>query len=151
MKLLNLFSVLFFLGLFFNPSINFAQNEKGEVPWTNEQEMQPADLAAIIASDKAADVLIINAGPVDNIKGAVKVDALTKEENIQKLEVVLKDVSKDKEIVIYCGCCPMNVCPNIRPAYSFLADNGFQNFKILDVKQNIGTDWIGKGYPTDEE
>ena len=53
---------------------------------------------------------------------------------------------KDKLIVLYCGCCPWNRCPNIAPAYRMLHDAGFTNVKVLYLANNFGDDWVAKGY-----
>lgn len=132
-------------------SQTFAQSQTTSVPWSSEEAISPDTLAKAIKEGATKDVLIINAGPVNNIKGAVRIGAISEEENQQKLLQYLKDVPKNKSIVIYCGCCPMNHCPNIRPAYQILKDNGFNHFKILNIEDNIATDWIRKGYPTEEE
>lgn len=143
--------ILFLLCGYFLPNNATAQNKTASVPWPSDQAISPDSLAKAITDGAAKNVLIINAGPVNNIKGAVRIGAVSEEENQQKLLQYLKDVPKDKSIIIYCGCCPMNHCPNIRPAFQILKDNGFTNFKILDIKENIATDWIRKGYPTEKE
>ncbi|MFL6463384.1 MAG: hypothetical protein ACJ73N_03115, partial [Bryobacteraceae bacterium] len=51
-------------------------------------------------------------------------------------------------IVIYCGCCPFDKCPNIHPAYNTLKDLGFTDVKVVVNKTNLHTDWVSKGYPT---
>ena len=57
---------------------------------------------------------------------------------------------KNQLIVIYCGCCPWNHCPNIGPAYKQLHDLGFTNVKALYIAGNFGDDWVAKGYPTEK-
>jgi hypothetical protein len=57
---------------------------------------------------------------------------------------------RDREIVIYCGCCPWEKCPNIRPAFAALQEMGFTHVKALYVPDNLAKDWIGKGFPTDK-
>ena len=59
-------------------------------------------------------------------------------------------VKKDQRIVIYCGCCPWERCPNIRPAYNALRTMGFSHVKALYLPENFGADWVSKGYPTDK-
>jgi hypothetical protein len=139
------FLLLIFSGLFVNNS--FAQKGQNDVPWSSNQAIKPSELAAEINSGAAKNILIINSGSVNDIKGAVNIGPLGDKENQKKLSKYLKDIPKDKSIVIYCGCCPMNHCPNIRPAYQILKEKGFTNFKILDIKENIAVDWISKGYP----
>lgn len=59
-------------------------------------------------------------------------------------------VPKDSEIVIYCGCCPMQNCPNIRPAFQTLSDAGYRAVKVLIIPTNLHADWTGKGYPVEK-
>ena len=59
-------------------------------------------------------------------------------------------LSRKQLIVIYCGCCPWNKCPNIGPAYKQLHDLGFTNVKALYIASNFGDDWVSKGYPVEK-
>jgi hypothetical protein len=59
-------------------------------------------------------------------------------------------LSKKQLIVIYCGCCPWNKCPNIGPAYKQLHALGFTNVKALYIASNFGDDWVSKGYPVEK-
>lgn len=144
----NRFIVLLMI-LFFGLSspATFAQQTQNSVPWQADQAIEPAQLAKEINSGAAKNLLILNTGSVNDIKGAVNIGPLGDKKNEKKLSKYLKDIPRNKAIVIYCGCCPMNHCPNIRPAYQILKDMGFTNFKILDIKDNISVDWISKGYP----
>ena len=64
------------------------------------------------------------------------------------LEKAVSLLPKSKFIVIYCGCCPWNRCPNVGPAFKRLADLGFTNVKVVYFANNFGDDWVSKGYPT---
>ena len=55
-------------------------------------------------------------------------------------------INKQMLIVLYCGCCPWNRCPNVGPAYKQLRDLGFTNVKVLYLANNFGDDWVAKGY-----
>jgi len=50
-------------------------------------------------------------------------------------------------IVLYCGCCPWERCPNLGPAFKLVHDLGFVNVKALYLADNFGTGWADKGYP----
>jgi thiosulfate/3-mercaptopyruvate sulfurtransferase len=67
---------------------------------------------------------------------------------LEQLRARLKSVPRNKLIVIYCGCCPWDHCPNVKPAHDALLAMGFTNVKVLHLADNIATDWIDKGYPT---
>jgi len=52
-------------------------------------------------------------------------------------------------VVIYCGCCPWDRCPNVGPAYRLLADTGFTRVRVLYIADNFGVDWVKKGLPVE--
>lgn len=139
-------SILFLLPLFVL-LFSFIQQE----PLKKEQLMQPAELAKKINDATAAKPLIFNVGPVDQIKGAIKTGPVSTEEGFKKLRFEVFNVSKDKEIVVYCGCCSSQNCPNIRPAIKYLQEQGFKRAKVLDIPTGIKEDWVQKGYPVEEE
>lgn len=121
--------------------------ENGKEPWTKEQLMEPADLANIINNPTAKKPIIYSVGPGGDIKGSIEMGAAQEKENLDKLKVALNKLSKDTEIVIFCGCCPFEHCPNIRPSFELLNDMKFTNHKLLNMPHNLKVDWIDKGYP----
>ena len=66
---------------------------------------------------------------------------------IQMLENRVNSLARKKSIVLYCGCCPWNRCPNLGPAFAKLGEMGFTNVKVLYLANNFGADWADKGYP----
>ena len=122
-----------------------AQEPKPE-NWTSEQLMQPADLAQALNDNKNIP-LIYCVGPGVVIPHSIDIGMTDKPENIQKLKDSLKKVSRDANIVIYCGCCPFARCPNVRPAIALLKEMKFTNYHLLNLPHIIRTDWISKGYP----
>jgi thiosulfate/3-mercaptopyruvate sulfurtransferase len=119
-------------------------------PWTPEQLMAPAALAAIINNPAAKKPVIICVGPGALIKGSVDVGPAKEKENLEKLRKELNLLSKDSDIVIYCGCCPFDHCPNVRPAFTLLNEMKFTNTHLLNLEHNIRTDWVDKGYPQEK-
>ena len=87
-------------------------------PWKPDQLMPPADLAAIINSKTGAKPLIISIGPDALVVGSVDIGPANDKGNLGKLKQLLAKEKKDRNIVIYCGCCPFEHCPNIRPAFT---------------------------------
>ena len=67
-------------------------------------------------------VKIYNIGVVQNIKGAVNMAAAGEKENLKKFTQALKRIPANTELVVYCGCCTMDKCPNIRPAFQLHKD-----------------------------
>jgi hypothetical protein len=129
--------------LFFTGSAAFSQNP---VNWTEKQVMQPQELAAAITAGKDLPV-IFSVGPAATIPGSVEVGMVNNAEGIKKLKALLDKTDRNKKIVIYCGCCPYEHCPNVRPAIDVLNQLKFTNFFLLDLPHNIKKDWIDKGYP----
>lgn len=54
---------------------------------------------------------------------------------------------RSTELVVYCGCCPMAHCPNIRPAFEALRAMGFTHLKALVLPHDFAHDWVQAGYP----
>ena len=125
-------------------SFSFQQTE----PWTPNQLIEPNDLATQIESQNTLQPLLISVGPGGLIKGSVEVGPAKEKANLDKLKQLLAKEKKDRDIVIYCGCCPFEKCPNIRPAFMLLNNLKFTNHKLLNLPHNIKIDWIDKGYPT---
>jgi len=116
------------------------------VNWTSDQLMEPADLSAAIKAEKNIPV-IFSIGPGAIIPHSRDIGMIKDPENMKKFKDELTTLPKDTQIVIYCGCCPFEHCPNIRPAMQLLKDMKFTNYKLLDLPHNIKIDWINKGLP----
>ncbi len=117
------------------------------------QLINPEDLVKILQSPKAEKPLILNIGPKSlyaqaHITGSEYIGAGSDPAGIQALRNRVKTLPKKKFIVLYCGCCPWSHCPNVHPAYNELRSLGFTNVKVLYIANNIGADWVYKGYPT---
>ncbi len=117
-------------------------------PWTAEQLM-PADvLVQKIKTNQLDSTLLLSIGFEGVIKGSTDLGPASEATGLNNLKTYLAKVPKDKSIVIYCGCCPMDVCPNIRPAFALLNKMGFTNAKLLQIPTSIKADWLDKGYPS---
>ena len=116
------------------------------VNWTNDQLMQPAELAKLIKENKNVPV-IFSVGPAASIPNSKGFGMVREEANLEKFKEELKKLPKDTKVVVYCGCCPYEHCPNVRPAIQALKEMKFTNYFLLDLPHNLRTDWIDKGYP----
>ena len=117
-------------------------------PWTESQLLAPADLAAELTHSGNKKPLVYCVGPGALILGSIDMGPAHEKENLDKLKKALQKLPSNTEIVIYCGCCPFEKCPNIRPAFSLLVEMKFTNAKLLNLEHNIRTDWVAKGYPS---
>ena len=116
-------------------------------PWTQQQLLEPAALAKTITSSKSPQPLIYCIGPQAVIKNSIEIGSTQNKDNLRNFKQQISRLPKDANIVIYCGCCPFDVCPNIRPAVNLLNEMKFKNFKLLNLAHNIKADWIDHGYP----
>lgn len=116
-------------------------------PWSSDQLMPPKELAQKIENDQVDSLLILSIGFDALIKDSKDMGAAENKKNVAHLKSYLSDVPKDKAIVIYCGCCPFEKCPNIRPAFEALNEMGFTNAKLLNLKTSIKADWLDEDYP----
>jgi hypothetical protein len=120
--------------------------QSNPVNWTSDQLIEPATLAQTLKSDKNIP-LIYCVGPGVVIPHSINIGMTNNEKNLQKLKDDLNKVPRNANIVIYCGCCPFDHCPDVRPAISLFKEMKFTNYHLLNLPNNIKTDWIAKGYP----
>ena len=135
-------------------SIGLASSALGDEaadPWSKPELMEPRELAELLNAHKADLHIYCVAFPVlyrgKHIPGAVYAGPGSKDEGVADLRTAARDLPKDAAIVLYCGCCPIKVCPNIRPAYRALKALAFCNVRALNLPTNFHTDWVLKDYP----
>lgn len=116
--------------------------------------VEPKDLVAQVQS-KGAKPPIFHVGfPVlyrgKHIPFSVFAGPGSKTEGLDALKAAVAKLSRNQEVVIYCGCCPFDRCPNLRPAIALLKQMGFTNVKALNLPTNFAADWVDHGYPVDD-
>ncbi|MGA3293233.1 MAG: rhodanese-like domain-containing protein [Candidatus Acidiferrales bacterium] len=122
-------------------------------PWTAAQTVQPAELAKELGDTKGAEkpTVVCVAPHVlylgGHIPGALYHGPGSTPQGIDDLKKWAQPVSRSANIVIYCGCCPLDHCPNLRPAFVALRDMGFTHLRALLIPTNFYTDWVKPGYP----
>jgi thiosulfate/3-mercaptopyruvate sulfurtransferase len=132
-------------------TLNFAFAAPAD-PWTAAQTVQPAQLVAELQQQKDPPVLVIYVGPRTlynggHIPGAVYYGPGSAEQGIVELKKYAAALAKNSDVVLYCGCCPLEKCPNLRPAFSALKDAGFARLRVLILPTSFNSDWVEKGYP----
>lgn len=147
MKAYTVFKYLALAGL-----LTFAINAHAQTDstWTEKQLMQPAVLANMLKTN-AASVTIISVGPFSDIPGSIHVGMVKDADNLAKFKTQLSKLNKNRRIVVYCGCCPFDHCPDIRPAMQTLKEMKFTNYYLLDLRHNLKVNWIDPGYPVVKE
>ena len=115
--------------------------------------IQPEDLVKALQLPQKPVLLYV--GPrafyeQAHIPGAEFIGATAKPEGLEHLRSRAQSLKKSGAIVIYCGCCPWDHCPNIRPAYDELHKLGFTNLKVLYLAGTFGSSWVDKGLPAEK-
>lgn len=93
------------------------------LPPGGNQLIQAEELAQALKGPRKPVVLYV--GPKSiyaqaHIPGAENMGPVARPEGMEKLRARAASLAKDSPVVIYCGCCQWDHCPNIRPAYAEL-------------------------------
>jgi thiosulfate/3-mercaptopyruvate sulfurtransferase len=125
-------------------------------PWTLSQVVEPADLAKELANTKAPDKPIVVCVGFRtyfmgaHVPGAVLRGPTNLPQGIDDLKKWAQDIPRSANLIVYCGCCPLSGCPNIKPAFTALRDMGFKRLRVLPVPNSFAVDWVEKGYPVEK-
>ncbi len=114
--------------------------------------ISPQTLLAQLKGPSAGRPLVLQVGfdflyRGAHIPGAIFIGPGSTAAGIAALKRAAARIPRAREVVIYCGCCPMSKCPNIHPAFEALSNMGFRNLKVLNLPDDFAHDWVEKGYP----
>ena len=115
-------------------------------------QIQPSELAQAMKATGTEKPVVLYVGPKAfyaqaHIPGSEFIGPVGKSEGMEKLRAHAGSLPKDGAVVIYCGCCPWDHCPNIRPAFAELKKAGFTKVRVLYLATSFGADWKDKGLP----
>jgi thiosulfate/3-mercaptopyruvate sulfurtransferase len=154
---LRLFFVTLAAALFFAPATisRSPARPSPSDPWTSAQTILPADFAKEIQQKHDPSLKIVYVGVHTLYAGAHIPSAVfhgtgSTEQGLAGLKKFAAMLPKDSNIVIYCGCCPLDRCPNLRPAFSALNGMGFIRLRVLILPTSFAADWVEKGYPVEK-
>lgn len=124
-------------------------------PWTAAQTVQPAQFVSELQREKDPHPLVIYVGVRTlynggHIPGAVYYGPGSAEQGISELKKYAATLPKNSDLVLYCGCCPLEKCPNLRPAFTTLKEMGFARLRVLLLPNSFNVDWVEKGYPVEK-
>jgi len=81
-----------------------------------------------------------------HIPGAQYAGPASTPDGLQALRRRVSGLPRNRPIVLYCGCCPWEHCPNIAPAWLLLRQMGFTRVQVLYIAHNFGADWVSQGF-----
>jgi len=124
-------------------------------PIPNADLISAQNLAKILQSPQREGPLLIYVGfrlpyTQAHIPGSLFFGPAANQAVVQQLQKHMEALPRDRFTVVYCGCCPWSHCPNVKPAYEALHNLGFRKLKVLYIRDNLGTDWVNKGYPVEK-
>lgn len=114
--------------------------------------IQPEELAKELSGDNKPVVVCVGPHALyqgAHVPGAIYRGPASTAEGVAKLRVWAGKTDKDTNIVLYCGCCPLTKCPNVRPALATLQQMGFTHVRVLYLPNDFHTDWTGKNLPVE--
>jgi hypothetical protein len=122
--------------------------------WPNAERTTPEDLARVLRAAGAEKPAIFYVGfgvlfKQAHIPGSRYPGPGSSQAGLDALRNAVSALPKTEPIVLYCGCCPWERCPNIKPAWEMLQSAGFTRVKVLYIPKNFGRDWVEKGYPVE--
>jgi thiosulfate/3-mercaptopyruvate sulfurtransferase len=129
-------------------------------PWTSAELIQPQQLTAQLAGPSDSRPRVVCVGfkflyESGHVPGSAFYGPGREAASLQALEAAAKEWPHDRDLVLYCGCCPLKQCPNVRPAFAALKAMGFTRLRLLDLETDFRTDWKGlpveKSLPADQK
>lgn len=121
-------------------------------PWTFTQIVKAAALAHELGDKNGAAPTVVYVGfrtlfAGGHIPGATFYGSASSEKGLADLKKWADAIPRTTNLVIYCGCCPFQKCPNVRPAFTALSSMGFKELRVLVLETSFAVDWVDKGYP----
>ena len=121
-------------------------------PWPSSQTIEPAQLAKMLTDKYSSVPTVVFVGFRSLYVGGHVPDAAfhgtaSTEQGLAELKAWAATAPRSSDLVIYCGCCPFDKCPNIRPAYHVLTSMGFRKLHVLVLPTSFAVDWADRGYP----
>ena len=120
------------------------------------QLVQPADLAHELASasaDSRPTIVYVGFRALfagGHIPGATYHGTASTEQGLAEIKRWAASLPRATNLVIYCGCCPFQHCPNVRPAFALFQDMRFTRIRVLELQASFAADWAARNYPVEK-
>jgi thiosulfate/3-mercaptopyruvate sulfurtransferase len=122
-------------------------------PWTSADVLNIDDLSKIVQTKSNAPLLLQVGFAIQykskHIPGAVYAGPGREDAGLAELKKAVANVPKDRQIVLYCGCCPWDHCPNMKPAFTLLHGLGYAKVRVVEIPSSFLKDWAEKGLPVE--
>jgi thiosulfate/3-mercaptopyruvate sulfurtransferase len=133
------------------PAIRGDEKQSAD-PWTSAQTVQAAEFAHELGEKSETPSTIVYVGfhtlfAGGHIPGATFHGSASNEQGLAELKKWADSLPRTTNLVVYCGCCPFEKCPNIRPAFTALSGMGFKKLRVLILPTSFVKDWAEKDFP----
>jgi len=120
--------------------------------WKDARQISAAELVKKLSGPKSARPIVLQVGfkvlyDGGHIPGAVFAGPASTAAGLARLKAEAAKIPRNKEVILYCGCCPWEKCPNVHPAYDALRKMGFSRLVMLLLPHDFAHDWVGQGFP----
>lgn len=128
-------------------------SDEQAAPWTASETIDAATLAKSIENPKPENrPTIVCVGfhtlfEGAHVRGASFHGPASTAQGLTDLKEWAKPLPRSANLILYCGCCPLAHCPNVRPAFTALRQMGFTHLRVLILTRDFATDWVQPGYP----
>jgi len=125
-------------------------------PWTAAQTVDAPSFAKELSDAPAGRKPVVICVGFHSLYHGAHIPAATYHgpgstpEGLADLKKFAQSLPRSADVVLYCGCCPLEHCPNIRPAFEALRGAGFARLRVLLLPQDFASDWVAKGYPVEK-
>lgn len=123
------------------------------IPWPESAVVPPKALVARIKSAGPPTVIQISYDLLfkeGHVPGALHAGPGESPEGLAAVKKLVKGLPRDREIVLYCGCCPYKECANLLPVYKLMREMGFTRLEVLELENDFFVDWTRQGYPIEK-
>ena len=136
-------------------TLGACQSSFGLAEPASSEQLSVAELAGMLNRPSAERPVVLFVGfhnlfEEAHIPGAIDLGAGATPEGLAALKRELASLSPDREVILYCGCCPGDHCPNIRPAWALARKLGRSHVRVLDIPKSFRNDWVKLGLPTEK-
>jgi len=122
--------------------------------WLDAEQTTAEELARVLRSTGTEKPAMFHVGfrvlfAQAHIPGSQYAGPGANQAGLDALSKAVSALPKTMGIVLYCGCCPWERCPNLEQPWRMLLAAGFTRVKVLYLPKNFGQDWVQKGYPVE--
>jgi thiosulfate/3-mercaptopyruvate sulfurtransferase len=139
-------TVLILLG----SSLHAGARRGEDEPWNAAEALSPTDAAKLLGESSKPSIIYVGPHALyrqGHVPGAVLHGPASQAAGLEDLKQWAAGRRRSDPVVIYCGCCPIDQCPNVRPAFKALRELGFTNLRVVVMPTSFQKDWVDASLP----